>query len=183
MKRLLLSVLLIMIGSNALANRLKVGQIPASRVSELESRRHALRLWGISFGPYATRDLDSDAMVYALAITRHREVTEQGEIRMRFGGGIAEDGSAHTVSATMGAAYLPMLGDITPMLGAEFGFGHDGGKNVKGAEGFVGAALAGVRFFRTANSHMEIAARYESMIRRQDGRRPATFGAQLGVLF
>ena len=165
-------------------NYLQVGSISPSRVGELTSRRSSLNLWGYGIGPYYAHHLGSNAMMYSVAATNHREVSEYGEVRIRVGAGVAEDGEFHTSSLSLGGAYMPFTGDATPLLGAELGLAYAAGKKIDTTAGFAGALLFGFRFFRTSNTHLELSGRYESFFNKNEDSKkiPATFGAQLSVL-
>lgn len=165
-------------------NDLKVGRINSSQLNELTRRRSSLNLWGYGIGPYYGRNLGSDAMMYSLAATNHREVSEYGEVRIRMGASVAEDGECHASSFSIGGAYMPLLGDLTPLLGAELGLAYAAGKKANTSAGFAGAVLIGARFFRTSNTHLELAGRYETFFNRnKEGvKTPVIFGFQLSVL-
>ena len=108
--------------------------------------------------------------------------SELTEMQLRLNGSFAEDGSVHASVISMGAAYLPLTGDITPVFGANFGFGYASGKQIKLSGGFSGSAQVGVRFFRTAQNQMELSGRYESVFKGNDLGFPAIYGIQLAVL-
>ena len=164
-------------------NDLQVGSIASSRVGDLTRRRSSLNLWGYGIGPYYAHHLGSSAMMYSVAATNHREVSEYGEVRIRMGANVAEDGEVHTTSLSMGGAYMPFVGDVTPLLGAELGLAYAAGKKIDTTTGFAGALLFGLRFFRTSNTHLELAGRYETFFNKNKGEKtPATFGVQLSVL-
>lgn len=159
-----------------------VGNISAKDLKQISMRRESLNLWGYEFGPYYSQNLNSKAMMYAISMTNHREVGLNAEIRTRFGGAWSEDGKAYLGSATVGGAYIPMLQDVSPLFGAEFGFGVYKGDDVKSVAGFSGALLFGVRLFRTSNTQMEILVRYEQSIKENEKGRPVSYGAGLAVL-
>ena len=163
----------------------QVGNIQDYEVNQLKKRRKSLNLWGFGFGPSWSRHLESKAMMYSASLTHHREVHEHGELRIRFGAGGAEDGSAYQGSATLGGAFFPFTGDITPLIGAEFGFGITSGKelNVRETSGYTGAGIVGVRFFRTSDTQMELTFRYESLVKENEKGRPAHWGAQISILY
>ena len=161
----------------------EVGKIKESEVHQLSRRRESLNLWGLSFGPYSVRNMETDELVYAFALTNHREVSERAEIRFRLGAGISEKANAHSASMTIGGAFMPFTGDVTPVMGGEFGFGYAAGKKVDTAAGFAGAGILGLRFFRTSTTHMELTGRYETYAKSNDVGKPATYGVQLAILF
>ena len=164
-------------------NDLQVGRITSSQITDLKRRRSSLNLWGYGLGPYYAHHLGSNVMMYSVAATNHREVSEFGEVRIRVGANVAEDGEFHTASLSLGGAYMPFAGDVTPLLGAELGLAYAAGKKIETNSGFAGALLFGLRFFRTSNTHLELSGRYESFFNRNEGEKiPATFGMQLSVL-
>lgn len=164
-------------------NDLQVGRIASSQITELKRRRSSLNLWGYGLGPYYAYQLGSNVMMYSFAATNHREVSEYAEVRIRVGANVAEDGEFHTSSVSLGGAYMPFAGDVTPMLGAELGLAYAAGKKIETTSGFAGAMLLGIRFFRTSNTHLELAGRYENFFSKNEkDKTPATFGIQLSVL-
>lgn len=163
-------------------NSLRVGKIKSSQVGGLTRRRNSFNLMGYGFGPYSSSNLGTDALMYGLSITNHREVSEYGELRLRGGFQISEDGKASSGTLTVGGAFLPFTGDVTPLLGGEFGFGAARGKDVKTKAGFAWAGIIGMRFFRTSSSHLEIAGRYESVLKKNEKGSPASYGLQVSLL-
>lgn len=165
----------------------QVGSVDQEEVDQIRRRRRSLSLVGISFGPCGSSRLKSSSMQYGLDMTNHREVHENGELRIRGGGSVADDGSVRRGSLGLGGAFFPFRGDLTPFVGAELGVGSVWGRYVetgpKSVSGFTLAAMGGLRLFRTSDTQMELAGRYEVVLKANDYGRPGTWGASLAVLF
>ena len=169
--------------SNYANAELEVGSIDHYEMDQISTRRHSLNLSSIAFGPAQPINLGTSDMMYSLSLSGHREVTEHAEVRIRWGGEFSESGSAYGSSATLGAAFFPLRGNLTPIVGAEFGFGFFGGRNVnKITSGFIGSAIFGVRLFRTSDTQMEAVGRYSLLRKKNDIGNPGSFGVQLAVL-
>ena len=165
----------------------QVGSIDDDELDQIRRRRRSLSLFGLSFGPFWSSELDSSSMQYGLDLTNHREVSEHGELRIRAGGSFAEDGTVRRGSMSLGGAFFPLRGDFTPVFGAGLGAGSVWGEKIRRGKktltGFTLSAFGGLRFFRTSDTQMELVGHYELMLKENEYGRPATWGASLSIVY
>ena len=140
-------------------------------------------LMGYGIGPYFSSNLGSDVVMYALSATHHREVAENGEVRLRGGVSFGEDMNTILTSATIGGGFLPIEGEYSPIVGGEFGLAWskaDGG--LKNSAGFSGAVFVGYRLFRGTDTNLEVTARYELIFKNNAKGNPGVYGIQVALL-
>ena len=165
------------------ASDLRVGEIGIGSVDKVARRQRALSLSGYSFGPARAFHRDGENL-YQVAYTNHREATTQGEVRLRLGAAAAEDGESYFMNGTVGGAYHFLRTSVSPLVGAEFGLGAAGGEDDGDVGGFVAAALAGVRFFRTSTTQLELLGRCDRLFQdNEQDKQATTCGLSLSALF
>lgn len=170
------------LGGDLLLATPTVGNISSSDVNRISTRREALHLVGGSFGPTGSQNMESDALYYGVSLTGHWETTEHGEVRLRGGADFAEDGRSFDVSASIGGAFFLFTHDVSPLVGADVGFGYAAGKGLSDALGFSGGVFAGVRLFRTSKAQLELLVRYHGLMAKNQNGRPAFYGMSVGLL-
>ena len=144
-------------------------------------RHQSLDLWSFGFGPYTESNLNIDGMIYGFSIGRHFEVSDLAEIRAEAFTGINSDGFGLT--ATIGAALIPLTSEISPVIGAGVGFGLADGIGVDTQFGFAGTGIAGLRMFRSSTTQLELAFRYHTVFSNNGLGLPALYGAEISILF
>lgn len=157
----------------------QVGAIEDDEVESVQRRKKALRLWTFGFGPFSSGDVGEDKMLYGASLGRHWEVSTVGEITADALGVMNGEGSLWNLA--LGFSWLPLRGELSPVIGAGFGMGYaDTDPDQENAGGFSGQFNAGLRMFRLADVQLEILATYVVIFAEDN---PGVFGAQLRGLF
>lgn len=173
-------VLLLSVASVAGAQN-RVGNINRDDVDRMETRIESKDFNSFFFGPAMSTKVGDDKSLYTLSLGRHWETTPYAEIRGSFHGAFNSDGQF--ILAGLGASYLALTTDISPVLGAELGFGYINGKadgETTSVGGFGGGVHAGMRFFRLSSTQMEVTAYYKTVFAKDS---PGITGISLGVLY
>lgn len=159
----------------------RVGEIYAEDQRKVIARVESLNLYSFSFGPGGGTNMNNEAMFYSLSFARHFEVNTNAEIRLGAATFLPSRAKGNFTSMALGASWLISTSDISPIIGAEFGYGFVSaeGRDVTG--GFSAGAHAGVRFFRTAKTQLSLEVNAKTLF--ISGERPYVMGAALGILY
>lgn len=158
----------------------EVGKVSEEEASELETRRRSLKLWSLGIGPFWSSTLKSDALMYGGEIGRHWDVHEHAELRII--GTTAFSEKVNFVSAALGGSFFPLTQDFTPLIGADFGGGWIFGSDIQNSAGFSIDGVAGLRFFRTSDTQLDVSFRYLTILGKKSGT-PNVYGLTLSILF
>lgn len=173
---------LLMIGllfSNSLWAR-GVGDIDPDEADKLVTRIKSKNSSTFAFGPAFFRQLDSSDMAYRFQGGRRFDVHPHFSVNAL--GGFAFNGQALMIDSTLGLDVYATNTDIAPFGGVGLGFGVTSKNwNERLIAGFDLLARAGVVFFRTSTTQLEIAFQYGSFLTGTSGPLPQSFGGVLGV--
>lgn len=158
----------------------RVGEIGPEDQERVRARVNTLDLTSVSFGPGWASDINNDDLFYALHVGRNWEVSTKAEIRLNFDGAWASKNEGTWLSGTVGAGWLVTVEDISPVLGAEFGYGYAHADGLPDPSGFVIGGFAGVRFFRTATAQMSLEGYFQTILENEN---PVLTGIRVGILF
>lgn len=159
----------------------RVGEIYQEDQSRVVSRVETLALWSFNFGPGGGSNVGNSNMFYNVSVGRHWEVNPNAEIRAIGDVNMASANKGSVTSLTMGGSWLTSTSDISPLIGADFGYGIATGEGRDTMSGFALGAHAGVRLFRTAKTQMSVEANMRTILVKDD--KPVFYGLQLGILF
>lgn len=162
---------------------LKVGEIPPEEVDKLVTRRKSRKFWSFGVGPFGSKNLGSDSMMYHGTTGYHWEVHTQGEIRTTWDLAFSSDWDALFSTGTIGGVYFLTNSEVSPLAGGEFGFGFADGPSTSSRFSFAGGLFIGVRIFRTADLQLEIDLKYSSIFGENDLGLPAAYGGRIVLLF
>lgn len=155
----------------------QVGDLEDDEIDKVVRRQKSLNLTAFGFGPYTSSNIGEDKLLYGLSFGKHWEVTTTGEIFADLTAVINEKGSF--INSALGFAFLPMTGQVSPVIGAGLGMGYgDGDLRDKG--GFSGEFIVGARLFRLSQTQMEVVGNYSTLF--TEGTLDVV-GAQLRVLY
>lgn len=158
----------------------RVGEITPEDQERVRTRVNTLDLTSVAFGPAWASDINNDDLFYVLHIGRNWEVSTNAEIRLNFDGAFASKNEGNWLSGTIGAGWLASVEDISPVLGAEFGYGYAHADGLTDPSGFVFGGFAGVRFFRTATAQMSLEGYFQTILKNEN---PVLSGIRIGILF
>lgn len=158
----------------------RVGEIGSEDQERVRARVNTLDLTSVSFGPGWASDINNDDMFYVVHLGRNWEVNTNAEIRLSLDGAFASKNEGNWLSGTIGAGWLPSVEDISPIVGAEFGYGYAHADDISDPSGFVLGAYAGVRFFRTATAQMSLEGYVQTIL---EDESPMLSGIRIGILF
>ncbi len=159
----------------------RVGDIQDEDMDRIERRVRSRQFTSFGFGPFGLSTSAEGGVMYGLSVGRNWEASETGEIR--FDVQAAANSASQYFGLNLGYGFMPFTGDISPLLGLQLGGGYAGykvGDDSKNAAGFGGAALAGVRFFRTSDTQLELLGSYSAVFA---GDTPGVYGLQLRILY
>lgn len=155
----------------------QVGDLEDDEIEQVVRRQKSLNLTAFGFGPYTSSNIGNDKLLYGISFGKHWEVTTTGEIFADISAVLNEKGSF--LNSALGFAFLPMTGQVSPVIGAGLGMGYgDGDLRDKG--GFSGEFILGARLFRLSQTQMEIIGNYSTLF--TEGTL-GVVGAQLRVLY
>ena len=174
------SVLILSLFSVAQAEEARVGEITPEQQQSVKTRVESLNSTAFSFGPAWAQDTNNSNMYYAFHLGRNFEASTNAEIRLGLDAAFAGEGSGNWWSGSLGAAYLFSTSDISPLIGAEVGYGYAHIKDASDARGFAVGGFAGVRFFRTSTTQMSLEGFIQSILDESD---PTLSGVRVGILF
>lgn len=158
----------------------RVGEISPYEQERVRTRVNTLDLTSVSFGPGWASDINNDDLFYVVHLGRNWEVNTNAEIRLNFDGAFASKNEGNWLSGTIGAGWIPSVEDISPVVGAEFGYGYAHADALSDPSGFVVGAFAGVRFFRTATAQMSLEGYFQTIL---EDESPMLSGIRIGILF
>ncbi len=158
----------------------RVGEITPEEQERVRTRVNTLDMTSVAFGPGWASDINNDNMFYVLHIGRNWEVSTNAEIRLNFDGAFASKNEGNWLSGTVGAGWLASVEDVSPVLGAEFGYGYAHADRMTDPSGFVLGGFAGVRFFRSATAQMSLEGYFQTFLKNEN---PILTGIRLGILF
>jgi hypothetical protein len=159
----------------------QVGNVTSGEVNDLNTRRTSEKFWSFGMGPTFL----SDSTAYSASLQHYWDVHENADISLGVEGGISSIQSVGI--AEIGSRFLFSPGDVTPYLGGGFGGGfvnnRDRDRNINFTDGgFVLTALGGLRFFRTSDTSLDLAAKYHTIY--PDRKTAFNFwAATLSILF
>ena len=145
----------------------RVGEIYEDDRDRVASRVRSLKLWSISIGPAIASGINNNNMFYAFGVDRNWDVQEQAEMRVSAFGVVPSRETGSFLMASLGGSYFFSRNDISPVIGADLGFGTAVGTDVKRASGFAGGLRAGLRFFRTSETQISIEGYYRTVFAEQ----------------
>lgn len=166
--------------SNAPKKKLRVGEIPEEERGRIKSRVESLSFTTFGFGPAGATDMNNSKMFYAFQFGKNWEVGEMAEIRSSLSLQFPSKDSGYFVMGGLGGSFIPITTDISPIVGAELGFGTSGGKDISSKTGFGYSLYGGVRLFRTSNTQLSIEAFYRGLFEKDS---PKVYGALLNIHF
>jgi hypothetical protein len=158
----------------------RVGEVYEDDRERVRARILSLKLWSFGFGPASAQNLSNSNMFYAFNFGRSWEVNEQAELRGTLYAAFASKDTGGFLMAGMGGSYFFSTSDISPLVGAELGFGTAYGPDATNGSGFAGELHAGVRFFRTAETQMSLEGYYRTIFA---NAAPSILGAALSLHF
>jgi hypothetical protein len=85
----------------------------------------------------------------------------------------------------LGANYFLTASPISPFLGADFGYGGSitNDDDLQNVSGFSVAAAAGIGFFRTAGTQLQIQVRKQMILKKNNLGNPGYYGVSLALLY
>lgn len=166
--------------SREVAQTPKVGNISYEDQERVRSRVQTLDLTSLAFGPSWGSDVNNSDLFYSLHVGRNWEVNPNAEVRASLDGAIASTNEGLWLSGTVGAGWLMTTDDISPVLGAEFGYGYAHVDGLPDPAGFVLGGFAGVRLFRTATTQMSVEGFFQTILKYEN---PVMAGLRVGILF
>jgi hypothetical protein len=158
-----------------------VGDIHDNEVERINRRVTSHQFSSFGFGPFGSSTSNEGGVMYGLSYGKTWEARETGEIRLDFQG--AANSKQQFFSFGLGYGFLPLTGDFSPVLAFELGGGAAGYRkdgDHHSASGFSGGILAGMRFFRTADTQLELMTSYHAVFAKDT---PGIFGLQLRILY
>ena len=162
-------------------HRPRVGDIRPEEVKRVNTRIESHHFTTFGFGPYGSSTSNKGGMMYGLSYGRTWEGSETGEIRFDINGAANSDSQFFNLG--LGYGFIPSTEDISPIIGGELGLGYAGYKkdgDSKSRGGFTAGAFGGIRFFRTADTQLELLAKYNAVIAEDS---PGVYGIELRLLF
>lgn len=159
----------------------RVGNISAKQEKRISTRTEVLGLWSFAFGPAAASKMNNNSLNYAFTLGRHWEVNENAEIRANLHTTLPSSGFANYTSFGIGGSWLFTTYDISPIAGAELGYGYASIPRGPDKSGFSVGAHAGLRLFRTAKAQMGIEGYAKTLL--INGEKPADYGMMLSLLY
>lgn len=143
--------------------------------------------WTAGIGPFGGNNLDTENILYSLAIGHtwdiHPRVSIRGLGEAAFSTG---DEDARIFNLAVGPSYYFMGGnnERSPYANLDFGYGFGQANNDEDLGGFTLGLGVGYRFFRTATTGMEVNVRWATLFDPAVGDdNPQIIGARLGVDF
>lgn len=158
----------------------RVGEISWEDQERVRTRVNTLDLTSVSFGPAWASDVNNDDLFYALHLGRNWEVSPNAEIRLSLDGALASKNEGSWLSATVGAGYLFSVENISPIVGAEFGYGYAHADGRDDPNGFVIGGFLGMRFFRSATAQMSLEGFFQTILHDENA---VLSGLRVGILF
>ncbi len=158
----------------------EVGNISYEEQKQVITRVESLSLTSISFGPAFANDMNNDDLFYSLHFGYHWEPSTHAEIRLNVDGALASKNEGNWLSGSLGGAWFLLTSDISPVIGAEFGYGYAHIDRVPDASGFMVGGFVGVRLFRTSNAQMSIEYAVQRIL---DSVDPTMHHIRFGILF
>lgn len=157
----------------------RITEMREAELRKLRLRVEPLRLWEFSFGGAGSDNMNARTTLYSLSFSRHWETHPSAEIRASGHTSFSNDSSFSLLG--IGAGWIPMVTDFSPILGAEFGYGYANIRDREDQSGFASGLFAGARLFRTAEAQMSIEAYYRAIL--APGADAKAYGVSVGVLF
>ncbi len=159
----------------------RVGEIYGDDQRRVTSRVESLSFWSFDFGPGSGSNVGNNAMFYNVSAGRHWEVNTNAEIRATGAINVASKDSGSLTTLALGGSWLTSTADISPIVGAEFGYGIATASGRDTMSGFAIGAHAGARFFRTAKTQLSLEGNIKTVL--ISDTKPVFYGLQLGILF
>jgi len=168
----------------------RVDDVTESEASKGTTRTATVNRWSVGFGPYSLRSMGLDETAFGLYLGYNWEVKPQVALNLSYesASGEKESKTSHMGIFALGANYFFNTSDISPFVGAKFGYGSAQNWSLNTFElasssGFGGGLSAGAHFFRTSRVNLELALSWQFLFTDLKGQRPSTTGIRIGLLF
>lgn len=185
MKRFLLVAAFLCFGQSALAAD-EVGEVRADETEKISRRFTSRQFKYLAIGPFYLDHAKNDKLAHHLGLGYVWDSSIHASVKAVAEGVIAfDDPKAAMVNFGLGANYFFMATPISPFIGADFGYGGfvSNSDELKSVSGFSFAAAAGVAFFRTAGTQLQLQLRRQIILEEGTVGRPGYYGLSLALLY
>ncbi len=143
----------------------------------------------LGFGPAYFANMNSGNAGLGFTAGYNWIINDQFELALQSEFALStEPARAYTLGGRIVTNYYFLVQDISPFVGAGFGYGW--GKARTGSHvadstsaGFALTAQAGVKFFRTSDVNMAVSAAYTTIFDQNSIGQPGVFSLQVGLFF
>lgn len=161
----------------------RVGEITDQEAHEGTQRKATRSVRGVSFGGGWLSNLGRSDVGYSMSLAQGWDVNRA---LIRLFGDLSISGGALLLNAGLGASVFLTDTDISPYLGADFGYGFarvtpDAGADT--ANGFAVGLDAGIFFLRTTSINVDLGGRLGFLLADTSLGRPLVCSVRVGVYF
>ena len=157
-----------------------------SSFERVEAKRQVV----VGFGPAYFSNMNSPGIGLGFLAGYIWNIDDHFDLGLQSDFAISTDHSdAHMFNGKIVANYFFAANDISPFIGAGFGYGwasaHDGDNTIDDdtAGGFALSLQAGVKFFRTSNVNFAISAEYSSIFNENSIGNPSAFLIRVALFY
>jgi hypothetical protein len=165
---------------------LRVGEVKPREEDQLRRRILSRNTTYLGFGPATLQNLGYNKLAYDFGVGRYWEVTPQSMIKLIGNGVLSSNWKVYYFSALLGLNYFLSDQDSAPYVTAGFGYGFAGSGKSTPATSIGGFAMdigAGLQFFRTSSTQLDISVIYSMIFGNDTIGAPGFTGVRLGILF
>lgn len=167
----------------------RVDEVTRAEQQLVGRRKEAAKNWVLGFGPHTSGSMENDSTLFNFHLGYSWLVKSQSEVKL-FWDSAAGSGS-HSASLSylgLGYTHLFSIGDRSPTLTAEMGYGgasysSDASPAIESVKGFVGGVGAGYRLFRTSSINLDLQLRAALVFNKGRAGNPVVSGFRLSLYF
>ncbi len=182
----LMSFLLLMtISQTSFAER-KVGEITESESTAIKRRVEARNYTLFAFGPSNFSNMSQTYGAKSIMLGYLYEVNPYAAVTLKMEGGFQfEDKNESIIAGTLGGRGYFTPYDISPFLGADFGYGGavSDDDDIDNVAGWAAGVSGGVVFFRTASVQLQLFVRHLVIFSDNKEGQPGHSSLNLGIAF
>jgi hypothetical protein len=163
------------------------GEIRSDRAADLWPAERKVSYWTIGIGPFLSRRLESDSVMYNFALGHTWDINPRASVKAIGEANFSSSGDgARFFNLAAGANYFFPTRDVdtSPYVTADIGYGFATNVSRDEAEGFSFGTGVGFQFFRTTETTLDLLLRYAVIFDNVNGDgNPGVAGLRMAVNF
>jgi hypothetical protein len=186
MKLRILSFLAIAFFSQTVFAEDEVGEVRADETEKISRRFTSRQFNYLAIGPFALENSNNTAQSHHLGLGYVWDSSVHASVKAIVEGVFNfKKPKTAILNFGLGANYFLTASPVSPFIGGDFGYGQSitNDDSLKSVSGFSIGGAAGIAFFRTAGTQLQVQFRKQMILEKNGVGNPGYYGFSLALLY